>query len=116
MLPGLWVLDDELWSSIFTALGLAGNVVEFVDFSSKLLGSAYEIYKSAEGLTEEHAHLAKIQKDFRDFIDRIDQQSSGQTATTISSTSRSKDEEALEKLAGECRKVAVKLLGTLNDL
>ena len=32
-----------------TAIGLAGNIVQFVDFSSKIVGKANKIYESVDG-------------------------------------------------------------------
>lgn len=39
------------------ALGLASNIIQIADFSSRLLAKSREIYTSAEGTIEEHALL-----------------------------------------------------------
>jgi hypothetical protein len=44
----------------FTAIGLAGNIVQFVDYSLKLISSTYEIYKSSTGSSENHVYLEAI--------------------------------------------------------
>jgi hypothetical protein len=44
----------------FTAIGLAGNIVQFVDYSSKLISSTYEIYRSSTGSSENHVYLESI--------------------------------------------------------
>jgi hypothetical protein len=44
----------------FTAIGLAGNIVQFVDYSSKLISSTHEIYKSGTGSSEKHVYLEVI--------------------------------------------------------
>jgi hypothetical protein len=44
----------------FTAIGLAGNIVQFVDYSSKLISSTYEIYKSSTGSSGNQVYLEGI--------------------------------------------------------
>jgi hypothetical protein len=44
----------------FTAIGLAGNIVQFVDYSSKLISSTHEIYKSNTGSSKNHIYLEGI--------------------------------------------------------
>ncbi|KAN0113338.1 hypothetical protein V8E51_006289 [Hyaloscypha variabilis] len=44
----------------FTAIGLAGNIVQFVDYSSKLISSTHEIYRSSTGSSRDHDHLEGI--------------------------------------------------------
>jgi hypothetical protein len=41
----------------FSAIGLAGNIVQFVDYGSKLISSIYEIYNSSTGSSRNHVHL-----------------------------------------------------------
>ncbi|KAH8733114.1 hypothetical protein GQ44DRAFT_754613 [Phaeosphaeriaceae sp. PMI808] len=39
------------------ALGLASNIIQIVDFSSRIVSRRRELYNSADGQTEEHAVL-----------------------------------------------------------
>ena len=39
------------------ALGLAGNIVQFVDFSIKLVGKVHEIHKSVDGALAENLDI-----------------------------------------------------------
>ena len=39
---------------ILAAIGLVGNIVQFVDFGSKLISELAQIYRSAEGALEEN--------------------------------------------------------------
>jgi hypothetical protein len=41
----------------FSALGVASNIIQIADFSSRIISRGYELYKSADGRTEEHAML-----------------------------------------------------------
>jgi len=40
-----------------SALSLASNIIQIVDFSSRIVSRGYELYNSADGRTEEHAML-----------------------------------------------------------
>lgn len=52
-----------------TALGLAGNIVQFIDFSCKILSDSYEIYRA--GSTSEHEEINFIATDLSTLADRI---------------------------------------------
>ena len=41
-----------------SAIGLAGNIVAFVEFTSKLISGTIEIYSSLARTMDEHADLA----------------------------------------------------------
>lgn len=45
-----------------TALGLASNIVQFVDFASKLISQSHEIYRSADGALEDNVALEHVAK------------------------------------------------------
>ena len=48
-----------------TALGLAGNIVQFVGFSSKIIGKARDIYKSADGSLLENLDAETVAQSLR---------------------------------------------------
>lgn len=52
-----------------TALGLAGNIVQLVDFGCKTLSESYEIYKA--GSTSAHEAINFIATDLATLADRI---------------------------------------------
>jgi hypothetical protein len=43
-----------------TALSVAGNIIQFVDFSCKLISSSYKLYESASGVLVENLELEAI--------------------------------------------------------
>jgi hypothetical protein len=90
-----------------TALGLAGNVVQFVDFSSKLLCGAYEVYSSTSGATAETADLGVAIKDLQAVTRRL---------SPPSCKPRTDDEIALFGLVSNCRKLSDEILKVLNKL
>jgi hypothetical protein len=49
----------------FSALGVAGNIVQFVDFSSKLFSNSREAYRSPNGATVENEELMKATRELQ---------------------------------------------------
>jgi hypothetical protein len=47
-----------------TALSVAGNVLQFVDFSQKIISKILEIYKAVDGASPNNHHLETIVRDF----------------------------------------------------
>ncbi|KAF2085306.1 hypothetical protein K490DRAFT_67957 [Saccharata proteae CBS 121410] len=43
-----------------SAIGLAGNIFQFIDFAAKLFSEAQNIYESVTGLPDEHQELKII--------------------------------------------------------
>jgi hypothetical protein len=54
-----------------SALSLAGTVIQFVDFGSKLISQGYELYKSTNGQLAVDEELELVTSDLRDVILRI---------------------------------------------
>jgi hypothetical protein len=57
----------------FTAFGLAGNIVQFVDYRSKLICSTHKIYKSSTGSSKDHDHLEGIATRLLEFCRSLEQ-------------------------------------------
>jgi hypothetical protein len=53
-----------------TAIGLSGNVITFVDVSTKVLFKAKQLYKSASGVTSENDVLESPIKSLKDPADK----------------------------------------------
>ena len=54
-----------------TALGLAANIVQFVDFTSKLISQSHEIYRSADGALEDHVALENVANNLSKLSDEL---------------------------------------------
>ena len=54
-----------------TAVGLAANIIQFVEFSSRLLSEANEVYHSATGLSQEHVELQEVAEDLKKMVDLL---------------------------------------------
>jgi hypothetical protein len=53
------------------ALGIAGNVVQFLDFATKLCVTSVEIYQHTNGASASNAHAETLLKSFVETIDEI---------------------------------------------
>lgn len=93
----------------FTAIGLAGNILTFIDIGLRLVNQTKGIYDSASNSTAENDSLSVMATRFNTTM--IDMQSK------IPSGNLSKDEKALKELVGECSSISdelQKLLGALK--
>jgi hypothetical protein len=76
------------------ALSLAAGIVQFVDFSTKLIHGAKEIHQSTSGMTEDNRSLESAVNEMRSLSLRLDPPITGE---------QGEDEKALRRLAAECR-------------
>ncbi len=99
------IQNSNLRSAIadpFTALGVAGNIITFVDFTWKLFSGAHAIYRSQSGSSDKNAVLEVIARDVSTLSDAI-----------VVEQSQS---EALRSLATKSKRVAEKVLEALEKL
>jgi N-terminal domain on NACHT_NTPase and P-loop NTPases len=87
-----------------TALGVAGNVVQFIDFGLKATSKAREIHRDSKGKTVADADLEVVTKDLVAL-----------NAQLYSSVGSSGQTEALEELCERCAKTAGELLSALQS-
>lgn len=90
----------------FSATGVASAIISSVEFSWGLVVGAREIYKSADGTTDEHAHIGKVISDLQDVTYDIEYYKLGNY----------KHEKSLRRLAFECAALSGELLNILKDL
>jgi hypothetical protein len=88
-----------------TAIGLAGNVLAFVDFGVKLVSKAHEIYN--KGSTEDDESLAFVIRELRDFSEKLQTQTSSSVVTP--------ELRSLKKVAAVCEDLADDLLELLEE-
>ena len=89
-----------------TALSVAGTIVQFIDFSTKLISKGNEIYYSADGTSIGNAELEVIANNLRELGARLQQVPHPGTA----------ENEALRRLAKQCEIVAKELVLVLEKL
>jgi len=93
-----------------TAVGLAGTIVQFVDFSSKILLGTGQLYRHGElNLNSQSEAVTQDLLDFCTKFQRLPHLHGGTRAPT-------ENDLALAKLCGECNNVAEELLTRLNAL
>ncbi|KAI8632893.1 hypothetical protein F5Y19DRAFT_333100 [Xylariaceae sp. FL1651] len=98
-----------------SALSLAGNIVQFVEFACKLIGSTREIYHSASGTTKDSQHLQGIYERLVSYeaqLDRQPQVRSQENATTPVSTHT----DALGRLLDSCKQECSLLLSITSKM
>jgi hypothetical protein len=96
-----------------SAFGIAVNVIQLVDFTSKLVSEAEEIYRSGDGELIEHAELKTVTKDLLKLTLAVD---SSIKERKLGRKALSESEREQERLGQECRHVASELLTALNKL
>jgi hypothetical protein len=95
-----------------TALSVATSVIQIVDFGSKLVSRASEIYRSAEGFSVSSSALKATTTDLKGLLVRL-QDSLPLDTTNIPLTA---EEVSLQALAKGCGEVARELLTRLEKL
>jgi hypothetical protein len=92
----------------FTAIGLAGNIITFIDFGCEVLSAAREIYSSKSGATSENKDL--------EFLTGKVNYLALNLQSTKSAPQMTDDERNLSGLAVECTRLSQDLLDLLKDL
>jgi hypothetical protein len=95
-----------------SAFGLAVNIIQIVDFSSKLIADTAEVYNSADGELAEHSEIRLITENLSQYIKELDE------ALQAKSLQRnlSQRENDQRQLGRECKGVATELLAALGKL
>ena len=93
-----------------SALGLASNVIQFVEFGCKLVSGAVEIYEARDGTLAANSELGYIIEDLRDMSVSLGPGSQHQVSGL------SKDETKLQELAISCKELADEFLLVLENL
>jgi hypothetical protein len=85
-----------------TAVGLVGNMVQFIDFGCKIVSNTTKMYRSADSLLKENADLEIVTNDLISI----------NTILTTSGAVTTAD-PALDKLCTGCLEVSTELLAAL---
>ncbi|OJJ05862.1 hypothetical protein ASPVEDRAFT_45324 [Aspergillus versicolor CBS 583.65] len=93
-----------------SAVSLAGNVVQFLEFGVKLISKTHEIYKSGEGAEIRNIELDAIANDLVALNDRVRNRSRKVCEFAIS-----EDEKSLQALTEQCNRVGDELISALES-
>jgi hypothetical protein len=89
----------------FAAIGLASNIISFVDYSTKIVNGAREIYDSTSGMTQENKSLESIVSEMKELSSKL---------LPHTGSARSENEEALCRIAAECNIISDHILEHLS--
>jgi hypothetical protein len=98
-----------------TALSLAGNLVQFVDFGSRLLSEGRELYKSTSGALKANDELELVTLDLRTLVLKL-RRSNFSTEDTVHTDGGLKSGSSFEKMCNEAATIAEDLIGKLEKL
>jgi hypothetical protein len=95
-----------------TALGLASNIVQFVDFTSKLISTTQNLYVSSSGAKDEHLELEILARNIQDLAEHAKSRLGGVSGPAI----LSKEDGTLLDLSDQCIEVSNQLLSLLESV
>ncbi|KAL8739517.1 MAG: hypothetical protein Q9190_007688 [Brigantiaea leucoxantha] len=98
-----------------SALNLAGNILQFVQFAFGLLNSTQNIYRSASGASEENQHLDDIYAKLYNFCNQLNNEASNGT-NSGNDAAASKYASDLTETAKTCQKDCKILLEIVEKL
>ena len=87
-----------------SAIGLAGNIIQFVDFGTKVVSIAAEIHKSSTGSLREHEELDLVVKDLE------------QQCSTLNSALLASGDPLMGELLASCKAIATELAVILGQV
>ncbi|VUC25231.1 unnamed protein product [Clonostachys rosea] len=96
-------------------LQVAGGVIQFLDFGSKLLSNTRKLYRSADGVLSENVDLEVITTDLATILLSLERKLPDYRAIKAD-CSQSEDEKALDELCIRCVAIAEELIAHLNRL
>lgn len=89
------------------AIGLAANIVQFVEYACKLITQAKEVHNSASGLPQDAAHMQTVVQDIHKLLGSLDSSSAGNHRPV---------DPKLTGLAAECKVIADEILLAIKKL
>jgi Xaa-Pro aminopeptidase len=97
-----------------SALGVASNVVQFVDFASKVVSETARIYhgRARRDAEDERSELERVTNDLEDFNKNL-------TSSLQSHRNQwqvSQEDKEIIRICADCAKISSKLLAALNTL
>jgi hypothetical protein len=109
--PDLWFveLSPAMVLDPMSALSLAANIVQFVDFTSKIVSKGRRIYLSKCGALPKNLELEVVTNDLSRLAESL--RNDG-----ISTGTMSEEETSLQTMCDECSKIAEELLRRLEKL
>lgn len=100
------------------ALGIAGNVVQFLDFASKLCSTTLQIYNTADGVITSNSQTEALLKDFIESVDEVSSDLVEYRAAlqSMSNRARSSGEGQIVSIILDCEVLAEDLVTQFERL
>lgn len=96
----------------FTALSVAGNIVQFTDFGIQLIKEGRDLYASADGSLQHNREFRHIADDLKRLIGRVRKS----VTFPVTGNDLTTEESSIDDIAKECERLADILLGILDSL
>jgi hypothetical protein len=93
------------------ALSLAGTIVQFVDFSHKILSRSQELYKSQKGALSVNEELELVTSDLFRLSEKLPA-----PISTAKGSDETEEERTIRRLAVACSEISVEIATKLNGL
>jgi len=95
-----------------TCIGLAGNIVQFLDFSIKIVAEGYQIYDSATGTAKINEDAEFVASDLVSITERLGDSLKPPGIITV----LNQNEQRLDDLSLKCAQIAQELIEKLEKL
>ena len=99
-----------------TAIGLGANVLQFVEFAIRLIGTGKEIHNSVQGTTVENADLEAAARTVIELNQQVFESNQAWCEDSEALGSLSAADRNIELLGAECNSIATELLSALDKL
>jgi hypothetical protein len=97
-------------------LSLAGTIVQFVDFGSRLLLDRWEMYKSSTGSLTANDQLEPVVTDLKALILKFQRPITSRRVYGYSTQDEQEIQDNLRRICDEATKIAIDLVGRLHSL
>jgi hypothetical protein len=95
-----------------TAVGLAGNIVQFIELSGNVISKSHEIYKSSSGAVRDIIELERLTQ----AVIALDSQICGTIRPPGTLSALTKEQQQLEDVRAHCMDIASELMKALKEL
>jgi hypothetical protein len=101
---------------VITALSLAGTIVQFVDFGSKLLSTGIQLYHSTEGTLTVNEEIELVTSDLRSLIFKLQDPFLRTNVVGPLTQEEDNEQDTFQKVCAQSKQVANELLERLEKL
>ena len=97
----------------FTAIGLAGNVAQFIEYALKIVSKGKEAYKNVDGVTHENSDFERVADELRVSSKKLSSSLADRNVQPKDPAAKNED-AGLIAIAQSCEKIAGSLINLLD--